>query len=72
LIAKGIITVSRIGGHLATKGKSLVSDEELKTVPTIIDLSLVYFSEPAPVIIRILKVNFFEFKHCQKSTPLLP
>jgi hypothetical protein len=53
-----------IWGHLATNGKSLVSDEELKTVPTI-DLSLVYFSQRAPVILGILNVNFFEFKDCQ-------
>ena len=70
LIAKRIITVSRSCRHLVTNGKSLVSDEELKTVPTI-DLSLVYFSERAPVILGILKVIFFDFKHCQMSTPLL-
>ena len=64
MIAKPIIKVSMIWGHLATNGKSLVSDEELKTVPTI-DLSLVYLSQRAPVILGILNVNFFEFKDCQ-------
>jgi hypothetical protein len=63
LIAKRIIKVSTICGHLATNGKSLVSDEELKTVRTI-ELSVVYFSEPEPVILAILNVNFFEFKDC--------
>ena len=38
-----------------------MSDEELKTVRTI-ELSLVYVSERSPVILRLLKVNFFEVK----------
>jgi hypothetical protein len=63
LIAHRIITVSRTCSHQPTNGKSIVADEELKTVRTI-ELSLVYYSEPAPVIIRILNVNFFEFKDC--------
>jgi len=64
LIAKRIITVSRICGHRPTNGKSIVSDEELKTVRTI-DVSLVYLGEPAPVILGILNVNFCEVKDCQ-------
>jgi len=36
-----IITVSRICGYRPTNGKSIVSDEELKTVRTI-DVSVVY------------------------------
>jgi hypothetical protein len=58
-----IIRVSKRCGHLATNGKSIVSDEELKTVRTL-ELSLVYLSEPEPVILGLLNVNFFEFKDC--------
>jgi hypothetical protein len=68
LIAKRIITVSRICGHRPTNGKSIVSDEELKTVPTI-DLSLVYFSERAPVILGILNVIFLNSKIAKYKHP---
>ena len=61
MIAKRIIRVSNICDHLPTSGKSIVSDEELKTVRTL-DLSLVYFRERSPVILGLLNVNFFEFK----------
>jgi len=63
VIAKRI-TVSRICDHRPTNGKSIVSDEKLKTVRTI-ELSLVYLSEPAPVILGIVNVNFCEVKDCQ-------
>jgi hypothetical protein len=70
LIAKRIITVLRLQGKFATNGKSRVSDQELKTVRTI-DVSVVYVSERSPVIIRILNVNFFEFKDGPRQTLLL-
>jgi hypothetical protein len=41
LIAHRIIRVSNICGHRTTNGKSIVSDEKLKTVRTL-ELSLVY------------------------------
>ena len=64
MIAKRIIMVSRLCGPRPTNCKSIVSDEELKTVRTL-DVSVVYLSDLAPVILGILNVNFCEFKDCQ-------
>ena len=63
MIAKRIIRVSMICGHLPTDGKSIVLDSEVKTVRTI-DVSVVYVSERSPVILGLLNVNYCEVKDC--------